>query len=142
LSEFENKVLEMLKKIDEKLDKVLGTKASTESVKVPEEVTPAKKEVVTPAKKEAVTPAKKEAVTPAKKEAVKPTTMKPSEVVEKQVEAEKIKEKPPVEGRRICKCGSTEFNTVEDKTKVLFQQGGMKVYAKKLICKKCGEEFT
>jgi len=134
LSEFENKVLEMLKKIDEKLDKVLGTKASTESVKVPEEVTPAKKEVVTPAKKEAVTPAKKEAV--------KPTTMKPSEVVEKQVEAEKIKEKPPVEGRRICKCGSTEFNTVEDKTKVLFQQGGMKVYAKKLICKKCGEEFT
>ena len=134
MSEFENKVLEMLKKIDEKLDKVLGTKASTESVKVPEEVTPAKKEVVTPAKKEAVTPAKKEAV--------KPTTMKPSEVVEKQVEAEKIKEKPPVEGRRICKCGSTEFNTVEDKTKVLFQQGGMKVYAKKLICKKCGEEFT
>jgi len=134
LSEFENKVLEMLKKIDEKLDKVLGAKASTESVKIPEEVTPAKKE--------AVTPAKKEAVTPAKKEAVKPTTMKPSEVVEKQVEAEKIKEKPPVEGRRICKCGSTEFNTVEDKTKVLFQQGGMKVYAKKLICKKCGEEFT
>jgi len=126
LSEFENKVLEMLKKIDEKLDKVLGAKASTESVKIPEEVTPAKKE----------------AVTPAKKEAVKPTTMKPSEVVEKQVEAEKIKEKPPVEGRRICKCGSTEFNTVEDKTKVLFQQGGMKVYAKKLICKKCGEEFT
>jgi hypothetical protein len=132
LSEFENKVLEMLKKIDEKLDKVLGAKASTESVKIPEEVTPAKKE--------AVTPAKKEAVTPAKKEVVKPTTMKPSEVVEKQVEAEKIKEKPPVEGRRICKCGSTEFNTVEDKTKVLFQQGGMKVYAKKLICKKCGEE--
>ena len=126
MSEFENKVLEMLKKIDEKLDKVLGAKASTESVKIPEEVTPAKKE----------------AVTPAKKEAVKPTTMKPSEVVEKQVEAEKIKEKPPVEGRRICKCGSTEFNTVEDKTKVLFQQGGMKVYAKKLICKKCGEEFT
>jgi hypothetical protein len=132
LSEFENKVLEMLKKIDEKLDKVLGAKASTESVKIPEEVTPAKKE--------AVMPAKKEAVTPAKKEAVKPTTMKPSEVVEKQVEAEKIKEKPPAEGRRICKCGSTEFNTVEDKTKVLFQQGGMKVYAKKLICKKCGEE--
>jgi len=127
LSEFENKVLEMLKKIDEKLDKVLGAKVSTESVKVPEETVPVKKE----------------AVTPTKKEVVKPATVKPSAVVEKQVEAEKIKEKPPVEGRRVCtQCGSTEFNTVEDKTKVLFQQGGMKVYAKKLICKKCGEEHT
>ena len=126
MSEFENKVLEMLKKIEEKLDKVLGAKVSSESVKVPEEVISTKKE----------------AIAPAKKEALKPATVKPSAVVEKQVEAEKFKEKPPVEGRRICKCGSTEFNTVEDKTKVLFQQGGMKVYAKKLICKKCGEEHA
>jgi len=98
LSEFEEKVMEMLKKIDIKLDKILAM------------------ETKTPAPK-------------------------PSELVEKQQEEEKMKEKPPVEGRRVCtKCGSTEFNTIEDKSNVLHQMGGIKIYAKKYICKKCGEE--
>ncbi len=69
------------------------------------------------------------------------STVKPSEVVEKQEEEEKAIEKPPVEGRRICtKCGGFAFNTVEDQSQVLFQQGGMKIYAKKHICKSCGQE--
>jgi predicted nucleic-acid-binding Zn-ribbon protein len=68
-------------------------------------------------------------------------TVKPSSVVEKQEEEEKAMEKPPIEGRRVCpKCGGTSFNTVEDQSQVLFQQGGMKIYAKKYICKACGTE--
>ena len=68
-------------------------------------------------------------------------TVKPSTVIERQDEEEKAKEKPPIEGRRICpKCGGTAFNTVEDQSQVLFQQGGMKIYAKKYICKSCGTE--
>jgi len=119
LSEFEEKVMEMLKKIDGKLDKILemGTKAPMAQPK--------------PATESAPAPAS----TPA------PSTVKPSALVEKQQEEEKMKEKPPVEGRRVCtKCGSTEFNTVEDKTNVLHQMGGIKIYAKKYICKRCGAE--
>ena len=68
-------------------------------------------------------------------------TVKPSSVVERQEEEEKARENPPIEGRRICpKCGGTAFNTVEDQSQVLFQQGGMKIYAKKYICKSCGTE--
>jgi predicted nucleic-acid-binding Zn-ribbon protein len=68
--------------------------------------------------------------------------VKPSSVIERQDEEEKAKEKPPIEGRRICpKCGGTAFNTVEDQSQVLFQQGGMKIYAKKYICKSCGTEI-
>jgi len=66
-------------------------------------------------------------------------TVKPSELLERQKEEERAIEKPPVEGRRICpKCGGTTFNTVEDQSQVLFQQGGMKIYAKSYICKSCG----
>ena len=69
-------------------------------------------------------------------------TVKPSSIVEKQEEEEKAREKPPVEGRRICpKCGGTAFNTVEDQSQVLFQQGGMKIYAKLYVCKKCGTQL-
>lgn len=118
MSEFEEKVLDLLKKIDEKLDKVLDT-----GNKAPEP-------------KPAPTPE------PA---ATSPTpvasTVKPSELVEKQDEEEKAKEKPPVEGRRVCpKCSGTAFRVEEDKTQVLMQQGGLKIYAKKNICKTCGTE--
>lgn len=69
-------------------------------------------------------------------------TVKPSSIIEKQVEEEKAMEKPPIEGRRICpKCGGTAFNTVEDQSHVLFQQGGMKIYAKSYICKNCGTKI-
>ena len=110
MSEFEEKILNLLKKIDEKLDKLLDTKESggggTKTVASTEE-----------------------------------RYVKPSAVVEKQEEEQKAIEKPPVEGRRVCPaCGGTTFNTEEDKTQVLFQQGGMKIYAKKHICKSCGTE--
>ena len=122
MSEFEEKVLDLLKKIDEKLDKVLdaGSKAP--------EPKPA------PAAEPAAAPAAA-SPTPAA------STVKPSELVEKQDEEEKAKEKPPVEGRRVCpKCGGTAFRTEEDRNQVLMQQGGLKIYAKKNICKGCGME--
>jgi len=116
LSEFEQKVLKLLEGIDSKLDRLLspGT-ASTAPVKV--------------------TPTPSAAPSPA------PATIKPSAVVDKQEMDEKYAEKPIVEGRRTCaKCGGTAFNTVEDKSQVLHQMGGVKIYAKKNICKKCGTE--
>jgi len=99
LSEFEEKILNLLEKIDEKLDILLDTKkpggVGTRAVASAEE-----------------------------------GYVKPSAI-----------EKPPVEGRRVCPaCGGTTFNTEEDKTQVLFQQGGMKIYAKRYICKSCGTE--
>ena len=67
--------------------------------------------------------------------------VKPSDLVAKQQEAARQEVKPTVEGRRICPdCGGTAFNTVEDKSQILHQQGGLKIYAKKYICKKCGKE--
>ena len=75
------------------------------------------------------------------KQSVPIPTVKPSELVEKQEEEDRAIEKPPVEGRRIClKCGGLAFNTVEDQSQVLFQQGGIKILAKKYICKSCGSE--
>jgi len=67
--------------------------------------------------------------------------VKPSILVEKQQEEERAKEKPPIEGRRVCPaCGGTSFNTEEDKSQVLFQQAGIKIHAKKYICRNCGTE--
>lgn len=108
---FEEKVLNMLEKINGKLDKLLGNESSGTS------------EVINASSSTT-------------------ETVKPSEVVERQEAEEKAMEKPPVEGRRVCpECGNTEFRTEEDKTQVLFQQGGMKIYAKRYICKKCGYEL-
>ena len=108
---FEEKVLNMLEKINAKLDKLLGNESSVKS-----EIKAVPSSTL--------------------------GTIKPSEVVEKQEAEEKAMEKPPVEGRRVCpECGNTEFRTEEDKTQVLFQQGGMKIYAKRYICKKCGYEL-
>ena len=73
--------------------------------------------------------------------APEPSPPKPSELVERRKEEERMIEKPPVEGRRVCpKCGGTSFNAVEDKSQVLHQMGGVKIYAKKYICKGCGTE--
>ena len=111
MSEFEKKILNLLEKIDEKLDKLLDIKGSgrveTRSVDSKGE-----------------------------------GYVKPSAVVEKQVEEQKAIKKPPIEGRRVCPaCGGTAFKTEEDKTQVLFQQGaGMKIYAKRYICRNCGTE--
>ncbi|MFX1391189.1 MAG: hypothetical protein ACFE9Z_14075 [Promethearchaeota archaeon] len=71
-----------------------------------------------------------------------PTTVKPSAIVDKQEEEARLEEKPPVEGRRVCpECGGTSFATHEDKTQVLHQMGGVKIYAKKYVCKICGYEY-
>ena len=108
---FEEKVLNMLEKINEKLDKLLGDESSGKS-----ELKTVPSSTI--------------------------ETVKPSEVVEKQEAEEKAMEKPPVEGRRICpECGSTNFNTVEDKTQIMHQQGGIKIYAKKYVCRQCGYEM-
>ncbi len=115
MSEFEEKVLDLLKKIDGKLDKVLeaGSKAAA--------------------------PAPRPA---AKVEIISQPSVKPSAVVDKQEEAAATIEKPQVEGRRICpKCKGVTFNAIEDKSKILHQMGGVKIYAKKYICKSCGHEM-
>jgi hypothetical protein len=114
MTDFEEKVLSSLKKIDEKLDKLLGAKGTETDSK----------------------PSPTPSPTPSNE-----VYVKPSAIVEKQEEEEKTKEKPPVEGRRVCSsCGGTTFNTEEDKSQVLFQQGGMKIYAKKYICRNCSAE--
>ncbi|MFW9826218.1 MAG: hypothetical protein ACFFEY_01195 [Candidatus Thorarchaeota archaeon] len=70
------------------------------------------------------------------------TMVKPSAIVEKQEEEARMEEKPPIEGRRICpECGGTAFATHEDKSQVLHQMGGVKIYAKKYVCKQCGYEY-
>ncbi|MHA1487345.1 MAG: hypothetical protein ACTSSC_09265, partial [Promethearchaeota archaeon] len=94
MAEFEEEVLSLLTKLDEKLDKLLDSKGfETES---------------------------KPSIAPSNEEYVKPSV-----VVEKQEEEEKALLKPPVEGRRVCPaCGGLSFNTEEDKSQVLFQQGG------------------
>jgi predicted nucleic-acid-binding Zn-ribbon protein len=108
LTEFEVKVLNLLEKINQKLDKLLASNISTSGSMRREDISSGGGYV------------------------------KPSAVVEKQEEKEKAIEKPPVEGRKICpECGGTEFRTEEDKSQVLFQQGGMKIYSKRYICKKC-----
>jgi ribosomal protein S27AE len=71
-----------------------------------------------------------------------PTTIKPSAIVDKQEEEARMEEKPPVEGRRVCpECSGTTFATHEDRNQVLHQMGGVKIYAKKYVCKKCGYEY-
>ncbi len=110
MPEFEEEILRLLRKIDEKLDKLLS--ANGLIAESPKTATPPEDDYV-----------------------------KPSTVVEKQEEEEKAKEKPPVEGRRVCPaCGGTSFNTEEDKSQVLFQQAGIKIHAKKYICRNCGTE--
>ena len=110
MTEFEEKVLSMLQIINDKLDRIMGIKVTEQKVS-------------------------QAAPSPGA------STVKPSAVVEKQEAEEKAEEKPPVEGRRVCpKCGGTSFNTMEDTSQILFQQGGMKIFAKKYICKSCGTE--
>ena len=118
MSEFEQKVLKLLEDINGKLNTLLkggtGTTFSTATVT---------------------------SSTPASVAAPGLSRPKPSELVERQKEEERMREKPPVEGRRVCsKCGGTSFNAIEDKSQVLHQMGGVKIYAKKYICKSCGTE--
>jgi ribosomal protein S27AE len=118
LSEFEQKVLKLLEDINGKLDSLLksdtGATISTATV-----TSSAPAPVATP-------------------DVSRP---KPSELVEKQKEEERMVEKPPVEGRRVCpECGGTTFATHEDRNQVLHQMGGVKIYAKRYVCKKCGWE--
>ncbi|MFX1499524.1 MAG: hypothetical protein ACFFDH_01015 [Promethearchaeota archaeon] len=108
MSEFEQKVLKLLEDINGKLDTLLKTGSpSISSAPVMSSSSP----------------------TPA-------TTVKPSAIVDKQEEEARMEEKPPVEGRRVCpECGGTTFATHEDRNQVLHQMGGVKIYAKKYVCK-------
>jgi hypothetical protein len=109
MSFFEEKVLSLLEQINDKLDKLLNLDPSASKASKVDKNTSEE-------------------------------TVKPSVVVERQEEEEKALEHPPVEGRRICPdCGSTDFRTEEDKNQVLHQMGGIKIYAKKYICKQCGK---
>jgi ribosomal protein S27AE len=113
LSEFEQKVLKLLEDINGKLDKLLKSEPAPVSS----------------------APTTSAAPSPAA------STVKPSAIVDKQEEEARLEEKPPVEGRRICpECGGTAFATHEDRTQVLHQMGGVKIYAKKYVCKQCGYE--
>ena len=118
MSEFEQKVLKLLENINGKLDSLLkgSTGVSSSSSTVTSSA-------------------------PASVAAPEPSRPKPSELLEKQKEEERMIEKPPVEGRRVCpECGGTTFATHEDKNQVLHQMGGVKIYAKRYVCKKCGWE--
>lgn len=104
MSEFEQKVLKLLEEINGKLDSLLKDGIITSS------------------------PDPLVASNAIETEISRP---KPSELVERQKEEERMQEKPPIEGRRICPdCSGTSFNTIEDKTQVLHQMGGVKIYAK------------
>jgi len=114
LSEFEQKVLKLLEDINGKLDKLLKSEPVPVST----------------------------ASTPPVTSSTAATTVKPSAIVDKQKEEERLEEKPPIEGRRVCpECSGTSFATHEDKSQVLHQMGGVKIYAKKYVCRKCGYEF-
>ncbi|MHA2400755.1 MAG: hypothetical protein ACXADU_17940 [Promethearchaeota archaeon] len=111
MSEFEQKVINLLEEINSKLDSLLKTEppASNLTEGIPDSES---------------------------------GVVKPSELVEKLKEEESLEERPPVEGRRICPdCQGTSFNTVEDKSQVLHQMGGVKIYAKKYVCRNCGKEI-
>lgn len=117
MSEFEQKVMKLLEDMNGKLDTLIkgGTGTTTTAT-----VTSSAPAIVA---------------------VPEPSRPKPSELVEKQKEEERMKDKPPVEGRRVCPdCGGTTFATHEDKNQVLHQMGGVKIYAKRYVCKKCGWE--
>ena len=110
MSDFEEKVISLLEKIDGKLDKVLSSIDSGAS-----------------------------SSSKSSKSSSSGGSVKPSSIIEEQEAEEREKEAPPVEGRRVCpECGGTDFKTQEDKSEVLYQQGGMKIYKKNHICKACG----
>jgi len=126
MSEFEQEVLKKLDEINQKVDKILKLSDTSKAAPTPAPVSETAATVHSP---------------PASSTTPGATNVSPSEMVEKQKEIEKAVERPPVEGRRVCPdCGGTTFNTVEDKTQLLSAMGGIKIYAKKNICKGCGKE--
>ncbi|MHA1913223.1 MAG: hypothetical protein ACW986_16895 [Promethearchaeota archaeon] len=115
MSEFEQKVMKLLEEINGKLDSLLNAETPSSSMESSLGDPTADSES---------------------------GVIKPSELVEKLKEEERLQERPPVEGRRICpECQGTSFNTVEDKSQVLHQMGGVKIYAKKYVCRNCGKEI-
>ena len=126
MSEFEEKVIKLLETINGKLDKLLGSSSGGS-------IAPA-----TPSPKPA--PA---APTPEPAVAEPAGGLKPSEVIDKQKEEDRLKVAPPVEGRRVCpECGGTGFDEREDRSQPpIHQMGGIKIYKKKITCKKCSYTF-
>ncbi len=124
MSEFEEKVIKLLETINNKLDKVLDSSSSVSTAPKEPEPTPV-------------------ASTPAPAAETAPGGLKPSEVIDKQKEEERLKVAPPVEGRRVCpECGGTDFDEREDRSQPpIHQMGGIKIYKKKITCKKCSYNF-
>ena len=111
MTDFEDNVLNLLESINKKLDVLLSSSKSISSDKDNGE-SHSKEEYI-----------------------------KPSEVVERQEEEDRALERPPVEGRRVCpECGGTDFRSEEDKSQILHQMGGIKIYKRVYICKRCGFE--
>lgn len=112
MTDFEDKVLNLLENINKKLDTLLSASPSMASNKGVSESNSEEGYV------------------------------KPSAVLEKQEEEAKALEKPPVEGRRVCpECGGIDFRSEEDKNQILHQMGGIKIYKRIYICKRCGYEM-
>ncbi len=112
MTDFEDKVLNLLENINKKLDTLLSDTKSISSDKNIDKSNNTEEFV------------------------------KPSVVVERQEAEERAIEKPPVEGRRVCpECGGTDFRSEEDKNQILHQMGGIKIYKRIYICKRCGFEM-
>jgi len=132
--EFEKKVINLLESMNEKLDTLLGSDQSSAPIE-PKEAPASVEPKEAPASIESEESSVKIEST---------TTRKPSEVAKLQEEKAKEEDETLVktEGRRVCpNCGGTDFKEEKDKTRVLHQQGGLKIYAKKYICKNCGTEL-
>jgi hypothetical protein len=141
--EFEKKVINLLESINKKLETLVGSDQSSPSIKSEELSASIKSEEPTASIESEASSASIESKESSVKVESSPTR-KPSEVAK--LEEEKSKEEDETlvktEGRRVCpNCGGTDFKEEPDKTRVLHQQGGLKIYAKKYICKNCGTEL-
>ena len=126
MSEFEEKAIKLLEIINSKLDKLIGD--NSDSTIAPTPSTPEPTPTVSTPQPTVAEPA---------------GGLKPSEVIDKQKEEERIKVAPPVEGRRKCpECGGNAFDEREDRSQPpIHQMGGIKIYKKKITCKKCSYTF-
>ena len=117
MSEFEEKVIKLLETINGKLDKLLGSSSGG-----------------------SIAPA---APSPEPAVAESAGGLKPSELIDKQKEEERLKVAPPIEGRRVCPdCKGTDFDEREDRSQPpIHQMGGIKIYRKKITCRKCSYVF-
>ena len=120
MSEFEEKVLNILEGIDKKLDKLVSAEIS---------------------KRRAESSGSTTTSSTASVGATSLSATRSSTIGGVQETDGPSEEKALTETRRVCpKCSGTAFNAVEDKTQLLHSMGGVKIYAKKYVCRSCGHE--